>query len=140
MWSIWIACVARLFCSSSHPPQGFANGPLMSGKYNVGTPNVFHRPIANEPSAIADVVVGISHVMLLFEIEPLPLNQPTARNAMPFGLLSALAAPATSVAASSVTTSVPRPMIPNSLHPAPPAPTPARIRGGSRSPELRARR
>src|SRR6185369_10535566 len=50
---------------------------------------------------------------------PLPRNHPTARNAEPFGLLSALATPPASIAASSVATTVPRPTIPISLPPRP---------------------
>src|SRR5436190_20586488 len=44
---------------------------------------------------MADVTLGISHLMSPAEISAFPLNHPTARNAMPFGLLSPRAGIAT---------------------------------------------
>src|SRR6184192_580590 len=86
----------------------------------VWKPNVFHSPVSNEPSAIAEATVGISHVMPSVLVWLLPLNHPAARKAIPFGLLSARAAPAASSAASTATTSIPRPTIRMSLLPLPP--------------------
>src|SRR5438445_1304811 len=91
----------------------------------VWKPNVFHSPVSNEPSAIAEVTVGISHVMPELLVWLLPLNHPTARKTIPFGLLSARAAPAASSAASTATASIPRPTIRMSLLLTPSTPTPA---------------
>src|SRR6266702_1883713 len=91
----------------------------------VWKPNVFHSPVSNEPSAIAEATVGISHVMPSALVWLLPLNHPAARKAIPFGLLSARAAPAASSAASTATTSIPRPTIRMSLLLTPSTPTPA---------------
>src|SRR5207247_1803686 len=60
----------------------------------VSKPKVFHSPSSNTPSPIAVFTVGISHWMLSRVMFPLPLNHPTARKAIPFGLLSARATPA----------------------------------------------
>src|SRR5437016_3003505 len=103
----------------------------------VWKPNVFHSPVSNEPSAIAEVTVGISHVMPELLVWLLPLNHPAARKTIPFGLLSARAAPAASSAASTATTSIPRPTIRMSLLLTPSTPTPAHVRDGSRSPHPR---
>src|SRR5438552_6271906 len=83
-------------------------------------PKVFHSPSSNTPSPIAVVTVGISHWMLSRVMFPLPLNHPTARKAIPFGLLSARATPAASSPASTTTNSIPRPTIRMSLLPLPP--------------------
>src|SRR6266581_375218 len=91
----------------------------------VGEPNVFHSPVSNEPSAIAELTVGTSHVTVSELAELLPLNHPAARKTIPFGLLSARASPAASSAASTATTSIPRPTIRMSLLLTPSTPTPA---------------
>src|SRR5947207_14314028 len=54
---------------------------------------------------MADVTLGISHLMSPAEISAFPLNHPTARNAMPLGLLSpraGIASPRTISAATAV--------------------------------------
>src|SRR5438128_10491147 len=81
---------------------------------------------------MAEVTFGISHLMSLADISAFPLNHPTARNAMPLGLLS----PRAGAAASPRPISAARAVLPNDFHlvilmtllPAPPAPTPARVR------------
>src|SRR2546428_11947700 len=100
----------------------------------VWKPDVFHGPVSKEPAAIAEVTVGISHVRPELLVGLLPLNHPTARKTIPFGLLSARAAPAASSAASTATTSIPRPTIRLSLLLTPSTPKPAHLRGGSPSP------
>src|SRR5437870_6769529 len=81
---------------------------------------------------MADVTLGISHLMSPAEISAFPLNHPTARNAMPLGLLS----PRAGAAASPRTISAARAVLPAGFHvvilmtllPAPPTQTPARVR------------
>src|SRR5437867_4837065 len=86
----------------------------------VSKPKVFHSPTSNTPSAIALLTVGMSHWMLVRVMFPLPLNHPTARKTIPFGLLSARAAPAASKRASTATIIIPRPTIRMILLLAPP--------------------
>src|SRR5438093_12746675 len=91
----------------------------------VWKPNVCQSPVSNEPSASAELTVGTSHVTVLELVELMPWNHPTARKAIPFGLLSARASPAASSAASTATISISRPTIRMSLLLTPSTPTPA---------------
>src|SRR5207249_2321772 len=127
------------FWSWSQTPHGFAKGLLVSGKKRVSTPYVFHSPISNTPSPIAEITVGTVHVTIPPPDDPLPLKKPTDRKTIPFGLLSARATPAASSPETTATTSIPRPTIRMTVLLTPPAP-PLRIRDGARSPHPRAPR
>src|SRR5437870_13917183 len=80
---------------------------------------------------MAPLTFGISHLMSPAEISAFPLNQPTARNDMPLGLLSpraGTASPRTISAATAVLPAGLHLVILMTLLPTPPAPTPARVR------------
>ena len=69
----------------------------------VARPYVFHSPSAKEPSPIPELMVGISHLIWSALISDFPLNHPTARKTVPFGLLSPTAHVAVTSTAASTT-------------------------------------